>query len=1249
MGGAVVVEGEQKVAAETVVIRDSVFAENKADSGGALTLKSKSIQYNITGCTFKLNEAAKYGGAIYLGNFSNIYMTNNQIDHNSATLAGGALYVETYATATIDSSVLDSNSAATNNTAGYGGHIYVSISCGLKLTNSSLSWGVATMGGGAVVVNQASFFASQTSFTFNKAPGSPGDGGALHFVEMESTAVLESCIFDNNIAKSDGGAIFSFHSTIILTSCDLTSNQAGSQGGAVEAADNDISGSSITFADCYVANNHATNAGALAVSTIKVSIYGNRLWENNLGKYGGAIYFVACSAQITGITFYNNTAEITGGAIYSSTMTELNIEQVRFIGNILTVQIENSTLNTFSNCIFESNTGDGAAIGLALATVNVTGSTFKGQNVATNKGATIKCSRASLFIANSTFSENIGDNGLISFIGGSTVHVTLVQFLENTLGYGTINGANGTLVVDSCMFHQNVAFYGSAVYLDSTVTKFSNSICTQNSASGGSVLYLSGATTLTYIVENCTFIGNSNALAVGGVIAAYGLTLSVSDSLFGNNSAPSGASIYIEKSTLSATGVTFSQNSGTYGAAIYMVSSQSTITHSNISENSGLQFGSLVIDANSTTTIVGSIFSRNKAEISGGAIYASGNYNLQANCQFVNNNASRGGAIYSTVGKGIIYDTLFYSNGATGDGGAIYAFQASLQIFRSTITGNSAQNYGGAIFTNNVNGSVQNSTLSSNSAIYGGAISGNSAQWSVLNTLLYKNNATQGGAVFVDQGNASFAGTELFQNSAKDGGGALYLTRAAVLSISECRIFNNTANNRGGGIAVFDAASGQISHSDFTQNSAQQGGTVFLDSPITISHSSIIQGISPEGMGSGIYINSSPVEKGLRVTNTTLTNSSPYPFCCGSESLSEMTERICNYPSCSKDCGGSEGTCMCPELPPDFTCTCTDPHYYGAFCNILDTCMELGYCANGSCAFNSTSYMAKCSDVNNCINVTCPAGQFCVDMLFHYICSPCPTGQTFLSGVCVDSCLIHNGYCDYHVECTTGPTCGPCPTGFVGNGATQCIAQCGNGSCDAGIGENCVTCPLDCYNNTACGVCGDHFCQAQQNETCSSCPEDCGLCAATPCIPADCSRHGTCNAGICVCNSPWGGPACDKDNKPITIDFPTGGGVQVSPGNLGVSFLLTIASIVEQDTQGRAVDFLNITNQNYTFSLYNTTNTRQHNQSTTISDFGACFDCDLPFYVQMVSSSGNKNQLFRYNVTLENGAYLEFMVSFQKK
>ncbi|MFA6330228.1 MAG: hypothetical protein WCX64_06130, partial [Candidatus Micrarchaeia archaeon] len=65
-------------------------------------------------------------------------------------------------------------------------------------------------------------------------------------------------------------------------------------------------------------------------------------------------------------------------------------------------------------------------------------------------------------------------------------------------------------------------------------------------------------------------------------------------------------------------------------------------------------------------------------------------------------------------------------------------------------------------------------------------------------------------------------------------------------------------------------------------------------------------------------------------------------------------------------------------------------------------------------------------------------------------------------------------------------------------------ADCGDGICDADIGESPVTCPADCG---ALNYCGDGICD--YGESTSTCPEDCGV-APTTC--SDGTRYSTCSA-----------------------------------------------------------------------------------------------------------------------------------------
>ena len=120
-------------------------------------------------------------------------------------------------------------------------------------------------------------------------------------------------------------------------------------------------------------------------------------------------------------------------------------------------------------------------------------------------------------------------------------------------------------------------------------------------------------------------------------------------------------------------------------------------------------------------------------------------------------------------------------------------------------------------------------------------------------------------------------------------------------------------------------------------------------------------------------------------------------------------------------------------------------------------------------------------------------------------------------------------------DCQIVPTCGNdivesdegCDDGNLDNGdgcdencVVETVETCGDGVCDASIGEDKTTCPADC---TVVETCGDGVCDASIGEDETTCPADCtvvetcgdGVCDAaigedsTTC-PADCQATGTC-------------------------------------------------------------------------------------------------------------------------------------------
>ena len=168
-------------------------------------------------------------------------------------------------------------------------------------------------------------------FTNNKANN---QGGAIY--DFNGNLTLNGCNFTNNTANlSFGGAIYNYNSILTLNGCNFTNNTANSWGGAICNA----YGSTLNMNNCTFSNNIATNQG-------------------------GAIANVGVNAILNGskCTFINNSAVNNGGAIYNNGITTVNFSS--FINNTSTT---------------------GSAINLSMGTVNAQNNWWGSNNNPSNQ------------------------------------------------------------------------------------------------------------------------------------------------------------------------------------------------------------------------------------------------------------------------------------------------------------------------------------------------------------------------------------------------------------------------------------------------------------------------------------------------------------------------------------------------------------------------------------------------------------------------------------------------------------------------------------------------------------------------------------------------------------------------------------------------------------------------------------------------------------------------------------------------
>ncbi len=280
--------------ASTVTEYDNVFLQNHATWGGGAIYNDGFLGtplVNIANNTFK-NNTSIYGGAIYNINATSIGINNTFVDNNATN--GGAQYND------IKSIILTSNSTFIDNTAINGGANYNKGNVLNEINNS-------------YVHNTADY------------------GGAIY--NNNCSLIVNDNFFTENLASVTGGAIYNSNSTLTESNSTYSNNTAFSGNGGAIYNVGIVNAISTTF---Y--SNNATNGNGGAIYNTKTSnLNGTKnTFTKNSAKWGGAIYSLGTTTNNYS-TFNQNTASISGGAIYNDANSAINVISTSF---------ENNTVNS---------------------------------------------------------------------------------------------------------------------------------------------------------------------------------------------------------------------------------------------------------------------------------------------------------------------------------------------------------------------------------------------------------------------------------------------------------------------------------------------------------------------------------------------------------------------------------------------------------------------------------------------------------------------------------------------------------------------------------------------------------------------------------------------------------------------------------------------------------------------------------------------------------------------------------------
>ena len=814
----------------TVTLTNATLINGKATEGGAI--------YNdgsLTLSDVKLsdNAADSYGGAVFnngeLVVSDSVFDSNDIVNRGSASVDyGGAAIYNWY-----DGTLTVSGSNFTNNIKNYknGDNLVGAITAignatvsGSNFVNNAGRWGGAISTAGYLLAGDDVNTLTVSGSTFKENGGLYGAG----IFVAGSDFTVSDCVFDKNSAfgkgnmtpnNNNGAAIVVTDTgkdiTGIITDSNFTNNKAHFSGAV------DICEGKITIKNSIFVNNSAEYcAGAIAVDSQinkpAVEII-NSKFDSNSAEYGGAIYNYY-NLTVVDSTFTNNSKD----TIYNFRVANLDLGIKTFTDLQNAIGLVRGTLTLDSDIAMTddeaANFKDGVAINKNIR-IDGKGHTISAEDLgrifSIGEGFTVTLTNATLINGKATEGGAIYNDGSLT--------LSDVKLSDNAAdSYGGAVFNNGELVVSDSVFDSNdivnrgsasVDYGGAAIYnwYDGTLTvsgsNFTNNI--KNYKNGdclvGAVATIGNAT-----VSGSNFVNNSGRW--GGAISA------------------TGAELRKNSSTLTVSNTIFKDNSALYAGAVYIWGSNYNIADCVFDNNTAFGKGNMTPNNNGGALVVSQV-SRFNEPITG----------TISGSKFTNNKAQYGGAAYFNKGFVTITDSVFENNVATAEGGAVDFSHASVKdlvvsINNSSFVGNKAP-VAGAIFTN-VDSKITNSNFTKNTASKGGAVLNENGAKLTVDNSTFKDNAADsyGGAVFNNGelvvSDSVFDSNDIVNRGSAGvdyGGAAIYNWENAKLDISKSNFTNNIKNYVNGDRlvgAVTTIGNATISDSYFVNNSGRWGGAL---------------------------------------------------------------------------------------------------------------------------------------------------------------------------------------------------------------------------------------------------------------------------------------------------------------------------------------------------------------------------------------------------------------------------------------
>ncbi len=358
-----------------------------------------------------------------------------------------------------------------------------------KPHNTSMGWG-GIIFSNLNSANDTSRF-TNCQFLYGIAPdrGSGNNGGVI-FIDNCNKVCISNCLFHQNYASDEGGAIYLHSANLKVAGCSFSDNQGLIAGGAISAHN-----STLNLTDNHFSYNYATGAacasptpsrgGAIYLNTCTLYSAQNKIEHNNTSCQGGGVYATASTLTMTDDTISGNIASDytnsgSGGGFFCSS----------------------SVLNATGNQIM-NNTGTwGGGAFLSGVSGEIHSNVYSG-NLAYVSGVTL-CQGGGIVFAggsNPVFRNNVVKNNSSTYSGGIDINGSNPQIIQNliinnqaTIGGGGIGFNNASpLLLNNTICNNVGENWGGGLWFSSTTeADVRNNIIYGNSSvnGGGYQVYL---------------------------------------------------------------------------------------------------------------------------------------------------------------------------------------------------------------------------------------------------------------------------------------------------------------------------------------------------------------------------------------------------------------------------------------------------------------------------------------------------------------------------------------------------------------------------------------------------------------------------------------------------------------------------------------------------------------------------------------------------------------------------------------